>query len=195
MTFSAAVPLNSDSPATFPTQNQTNMARLQTIVGADHQFNLSAAADDGYHNIIHLTQQAPSGALAATGRVYCKSISGVIQLFYMDDAGVENQITPYYAQNPIKVSGSQVLASGTTTDILNVAYDYTGFGVALIPGTTSQSTYNFIRTGSAVDIHQIDSNDGTVLHPSIQFSGTILRAKNNSLGSQTVVWSLMINRL
>lgn len=94
MTFDPAVPLNSDSPSTFPGQNQTNMARLQTLLGADHQFNLSAAANDGYHNLIHMTQQAPSGVLAATGRLYAKSVGGLIQLFYMDDTGVEFQVTP-----------------------------------------------------------------------------------------------------
>lgn len=94
MSFNASVPLNSDSPSIFPAQNQTNMTRLQTIVGADHQFNLTAAADDGYHNLIHLTQQAPSGALAALGRLYGKSSSGRVHQFYMDSAGTEYQITP-----------------------------------------------------------------------------------------------------
>src|ERR1700743_2456561 len=100
MTFNASVPLNSDSPSLFPTQNQTNMTRLQTLLGADHQFNLSAAADDGYHNLIHLTQPAPSGALAATGRLYSKSSSG-INLFYMNEAGQEYQVTP---SMPIRAS-------------------------------------------------------------------------------------------
>lgn len=94
MTFNPAVPLNSDSPSLFPAQNQTNMGRLQTLLGADHQFNLSAAADDGYHNVIHLTQQAPSGALAATGRMYSKSSASRIHAFYMDDTGDEYQVSP-----------------------------------------------------------------------------------------------------
>jgi hypothetical protein len=195
MTFNAAVPLNSDSPAIFPSQNQTNMTRLQTILGADHQFNLSAAADDGYHNLIHLTQQAPSGALAATGRLYVKSNGGVIQLFYMDDTGVEHQITPYDLLNPIKVNGSQVLASGASTNVLNVSYDFTGFGVAFIAGTSVQRTYNFSRSGSATDIHEIDNNSGPVSRPTLQFVGTVLTVKNQSGGSQNVVWSLMVNRL
>ncbi len=97
MTFNAAVPLATDSPSIFPAQNQTNMARLQTLLGADHQFNLSAAANDGYHNIIHMTQQSPSGALAATGRLYAKTIAGRIHLFYMDDTGQEYQISPQMA--------------------------------------------------------------------------------------------------
>lgn len=171
------------------------MARLQTLLGADHQFNLSAAADDGYHNLIHLTQQAPSGALAATGRLYVRSNGGVIQLFYMDDTGVEHQLTPYDLLNPIKISGSQSLTSGNTQTVFSVAYNFTGFGVAFVSGTSSQRTYNFLRTGSVTDIHEIDNNSGPVSRPTLQFSGTDLTVKNQSGGTQTVVWSLMINRL
>lgn len=114
MSFNASVPLNSDSPSIFPAQNQTNMGRLQTIIGADHQFNLSAAADDGYHNLVHLTQQAPAGALAAVGRLYVKSAGGAINLFYMDDAGLEYQITPVSIA-PTKVTGSVALAGSATS--------------------------------------------------------------------------------
>jgi hypothetical protein len=195
MTFDASVPLNSDSPALFPAQNQDNMSRLQTIISADHQFNLSAAANDGYHNLIHLTQQAPSGALAATGRLYVKSSGGLIQLFYMNDAGTEYQVTPDYVNSPIKVSGSASLASGASQTILNVSYNYTGFGVALIDATSVQRTYNFSRSGAATDIHELDTNTGGVSRPTLQFSGTNITIKNNDSGVQTVVWSLMINRL
>jgi hypothetical protein len=94
MTFSAAVPLNSDSPSVFPAQNQTNMARLQTLVGADHQFNLSAAANDGYHNLVHLIPQTPSGTLSGIGRFYSQSSGGNVNQFYMDDSGIPYQITP-----------------------------------------------------------------------------------------------------
>lgn len=122
MTFNAAVPLNSDSPSIFPAQNQTNMSRLQTLLGADHQFNLSAAANDGYHNLVHLTQQAPSGALAATGRLYVKSSGGAISLFYMDDAGVEYQLTP---SSPIRAivnfNGTGSTGSKTIRSQFNVS--------------------------------------------------------------------------
>lgn len=94
MTFNASTPLNTDSPSIFPAQNQTNMSRLQILLGADHQFNLTAAADDGYHNVIHMTQQAPSGVLAGTGRYYAKSSAGKINAFYLDDSGADYQITP-----------------------------------------------------------------------------------------------------
>lgn len=195
MTFNPTVPLNNDSPAIFPAQNQANMSRLQTLLGADHQFNLSAAADDGYHNLVHLTPQAPSGALPGIGRVYVKSSGGVIQLFYMDDAGVEQQITPFDLVLPVRVIGSQSITAGNSVIILNVSYNFAGFGIALINGTNIQRTYNFSRSGAGVDIHEIDSNDGGISRPTIQFSGTTLTVTNQDSSTRTVVWSLIYNRI
>lgn len=193
MTFNAAVPLNSDSPAIFPSQNQVNMARLQTLLGANHQFNLTAAADDGYHNLIVMTEQAPTGALPGYGRLYVRTNGGVVQLFYMDSTGREIQITPDDLLNPIKVNGSASLGGGASTTIFAPSYDYTGFGTVFIAGTSRQSTYNFMRSGSAVDTHTIDNNGSSP--PSIAYTGTTLRVTNNSGGTQTIVWSLMVNRL
>lgn len=193
--FNAAVPLNSDSPSIFPTQNQTNMGRLQTIISADHQFNLSATADDGYHNLIHLTQQAPSGALPATGRLYVKSSGGLIQLFYMDDAGTEYQVTPDYVNSTIKISGSISLAAGASTNVLAVAYDFQGFGSAMINASDVQRTYNFQRLGSSTNIVEINNTSGSISRPTLQFSGTNLQITNQDGSSRTVVWSLLVNRL
>jgi len=185
MTFNAAVPLNSDSPSIFPAQNQTNMARLQTLLGADHQFNLSAAADDGYHNIIHMTQQAPSGALAATGRGYVKSVNGRIHDFYMDDAGREFQITPtipiYAAVNFVGSSTAIRFGFNIASVVRNGAGDYT------INFTTALPSNNYIVTGMCMrdvttgGVIQIkpDSNYGA------QVSTTSVRVLTVSLDSNT----------
>lgn len=195
MSFNAAVPLNSDSPGIFPAQNQTNMARLQTIIGADHQFNLSATGNDGYHNLIHMTLQAPAGALASTGRLYVKTVSALVQLHYMDSAGTEYQVTPAYINSTMNVSSNASLGGGASTTIFSVAYDYIGFGVAYISGTNIQRTYNFMRSGAQVDIHELDSNSGGSSRPTMQFSGTNLRVTNQDGGAQTIAWSLVINRI
>lgn len=141
MTFDASIPLSADSPATFPAQNQTNMGRLQTIVGADHQFNLSAAADDGYHNIVHLTQQAPSGVLAATGRLYAKSSASRIHAFYMDDQASDYQITPTM---PIRASVN-FNAAGTIRSSFNVSsVSHPSTGNYTINFTTNMPNTNYI---------------------------------------------------
>ncbi len=97
MTFDPAVPLATQSPALFPAQNQANMSVLNANIGRDHQFNNTPNAipptdDTGYHNLIHMTIQAPSGVLASTGRLYAKTASARVFPFYMDDTGQEYQL-------------------------------------------------------------------------------------------------------
>lgn len=195
MTYNPSVPLNSDSPAIFPAQAQTNFTRLQQVMGADHQFNLIAAANDGWHTLIHMIPQAPAGVLAATGRLYSKSSAGIIQLFYMDNNGTEYQLTPQSATEVSKITGTAALGGGGTTSALNPAYDYTGFGTVYINNTNVHRTYNFMKSGANVDIHELDSNAGGVSRPELYYSGTDLRVRNNSGLAQFVVWSLMINRI
>lgn len=60
MSFDPIQPVPAQSPAVFPPANQTNMQRLQALFSADHQFNLSAAANDGWHKIIRWVSQAGS---------------------------------------------------------------------------------------------------------------------------------------
>jgi hypothetical protein len=156
MSFDAAVPLNSDSPSIFPAQNQTNMARLQTLLGADHQFNLSAAADDGYHNVVHLTQQAPSGALAATGRFYAKTSASRVHAFYMDSAGAEYQLTPSMPiRAAVNFQGNGAVGACPLRSQYNVAsVSKTADGSYTVNFTTAMPNNNYIvlvtgmRTGS-----------------------------------------------
>lgn len=146
MTYNALIPLNSDSPALFPAQSQANFTRLQTMIGADHQFNLTAAADDGYHNIIHLTQQAPSGALAAIGRLYAKSSAGRIHGFYMDDTGDEYQITPTMPiRAAVNFDGTGAVGVQVIRSQFNVAsVNRTATGKYTITFTTAMPDANYI---------------------------------------------------
>jgi hypothetical protein len=169
------------------------MARIQTLLGANHQFNLTATADDGYHNLIVMTPQAPSGALAGYGRLYVKTSAGAVQLFYMDSTGTEIQITPDDVLNPINENGSQSIVSGGTVTIFAPSYTYTGFGTVFRSGTNNQGTYNFMRSAGSTDVHELDSNGSN--YPTLTYSGTNLRVTNNSSSTQTIVWSLMVNRL
>lgn len=169
MTFNAGAPQNSDSPAIFTSQNQTNMSRLQTLLGADHQFNLSAASDDGYHNIIHMTQQAPSGALAATGRSYVKSSGGRIHQFYMDDQGTEYQLSPGM---PIRASVNFAGNGGNGAQAIRSQYNVTevertGTGQYIVKFTRNMPDANYIvhltgmRTGTNQDIFGSVTSDNS----------------------------------
>lgn len=168
MTFNPLIPLPSDSPGIFPAQNQANMTRLQTLLGADHQFNLTAAADDGYHNLIHMTQQAPSGALAATGRLYVKSAGSFIQLFYMDEAGREYQVTPGVVA-AVNFDGTGALGpqSLRTPGVVNVtSVVRTGTGRYTVNFTTPIANANYIvqvtgMKGSAGEVIGFVEGSGT----------------------------------
>lgn len=165
MTFNPAVPLNSDSPSIFPAQSQTNFARLQTLLGSDHQFNLSAAANDGYHNLIHMTIQAPSGALASTGRLYAKSSAGRIHCFYMDDTGAEYQVSP---ATPIRAmvnfNGTGVVGAQTIRSQFNVASVMkTGTGLYTINFTTPMPDANYVVQVTGMRDSAGSQSHGTVL--------------------------------
>jgi len=136
MSFNPAIPLNSDSPSIFPAQSQTNYSRLQTLLGADHQFNLTAAANDGYHNLIHMTVQAPSGVLATTGRSYVKLSAARIHQFYMDDTGAEYQITPTL---PIRASVNFNGTGAVGAQVIRSQYNVT----SVVKTTNGAYTVNF----------------------------------------------------
>ncbi len=193
MTFNAAVPLNSDSPSIFPGQNQTNMARLQTLLGSDHQFNLSAAADDGYHNLVHLTQQAPSGALAATGRLYVKTASSLVQLFYMDSSGLEYQITPT-SLAPTRVTGSVALAGSATSGSVYTIPDNsqgTIFVNYITPAGGQFRYLLFYKSGNTFTDSEIIV-DASGVRPSISIIGSDIHIVNGSTSAKTVAYYIMV---
>ena len=146
MTFSTAVPAATDSPAIFPAQNQTNMTRLKTIVQADHQFNLTAAANDGYHNLIHMTIQTPSGALASTGRRYVKTSAGRVHAFYMDDTGAEYQETPTMPiRAAVNFNGTGAIGNQSLRSQFNVtSVNKTSTGHYTVTFTTAMPDANYI---------------------------------------------------
>lgn len=173
MTFNPAVPLNSDSPGIYPAQNQVNMARLQTLISADHQFNLTAAANDGYHNLVHLTQQAPSGALAATGRFYSKSSAGRIHAFYMDDTGAEYQLSPSMPiRAAVNFDGTGAVGAQTMRSQYNVASVMkTGTGLYTVNFTTAMPDANYIV--QITGMRNIDSQTHGFVLGSASYSSSV----------------------
>lgn len=165
MTFNPSVPLNSDSPSIFPAQNQTNMSRIYTIIDKDHQFNLATATNDGYHKIIHMTIQAPSGGVSATGQSYAKTSAGRVHQFYMDDTGDEYQISPTM---PIRASvnfdGTGAVGVQTIRSQFNVAsVTKTGTGAYTVTFTTAMPDANYMVQVSGMRNVAGDVISGTIL--------------------------------
>ena len=142
MAFNPAIPQNSDSPSTFPGQAQTNWGRLNTLIAADHQFNNAAAANDGYHNLVHLAPQAPAGALASTGRLYSKLSAGRIHAFYMDDTGASYQMSPTMPiRAAVNFSGNTINSGYNVASVAKGALDS---GIYKITFTTPMPSVNYI---------------------------------------------------
>ncbi len=198
MSYNQLIPLNTDSPGIFPSQARTNFSRLREIIEGDHQFNDSLQENDGYHNLIHLTQQDPSGSLAGIGRLYSKIVDGVVQLFYMDDAGTPHQMTPEASVGPTKIVGSVPIAANDSFTIFSTpTYDYTGYGTVYVNDLlATQKSYVLVKTGSYATVSLFSDNDTFFFNlPTLFYDGTNLKAKNNSGATVDVVWSLMINRV
>lgn len=96
MSFSTNVPNANQSPNLFPTQNQTNMGRLKTIIRQDHVFNdTTDATTDGIHKKVSLQTRSgiatkPSGAASV---LYARNDgSSIPQLRFYN--GTEYTLTP-----------------------------------------------------------------------------------------------------
>lgn len=167
------------------------MGRIQTLLGADHQFNLTSPGtipnNDGYHNLIHMTQQAPSAPLAATGRLYVKSAGGFINLFYMDDAAVEYQITPIFPA-PLKLTGSVTVGGfGTSPTIYTVpSYTQGTIFVNYTSPSTSIYTYNLFFGSGTGTVGSAVLNSGGTNPPTISFSGHDMRVVNHVNSTRTI---------
>lgn len=193
MTFDALIPLASDSPGIFPAQSQANFTRLRDIIAADHQFNNSAAANDGYHNLIHMTPQAPTGALAGVGRLYVKDVAGVIQLFYRDSAGTEYEITPESTISPTLIYSSQNIAAATTVTVFaDPGYKYTAIATAYLNGLQNFSSASCVL--SAAIGNRVTFAQSLGAFPTFSYFGGDLRVTNNAGIAQVVWWSIMLNR-
>lgn len=161
MTFDPAIPLSTDSPALFPSQSQANFAQLKKIIEADHQFNETAAANDGYHNMLHMQipNPAPTGALASLGRLYTKTVGTAVQLFYMDSLGVEYQITPDSSNSSIvKTAGLNVTATPTIILAGNDMPKYTAILTIIEFSTNHFKTYTVFRDGVTANLSSLNSS-------------------------------------
>lgn len=112
-------------------------------MASDHQFNLSAAVNDGYHTLIHMIPQSPSGPLTGIGRLYCSTSAGTINLFYMDDTGASTQITPAMpisaAVNFNGISGASIRSSYNVSSVTRLSQ-----GVYKVTFTTPMPDSNYV---------------------------------------------------
>lgn len=77
MTFDPSIPDAATSPGLLPITAATNWGRLEALLGADHQFNDTAAGTDGFHKISHwMNEGAAVAASAGVGQLYTRTATG-----------------------------------------------------------------------------------------------------------------------
>ena len=181
MTFNPNLPLASDKLRVFPGDITTNnWPRLQTIISADHQFNNSAAANDGWHKVIHMIEQGSDPTTAAnTGGLYGKAVAGANQLFYRKPSN--STIIQITGDTTAAASGSTFLPGGiilkwgiqpsvsdNTSISFSSAFTTNCWNVSVTPIRNNTATrVLYVRTGSVTTsgfIVRTDSSGGLGLY-------------------------------
>jgi hypothetical protein len=172
MTYTNTLPLTTDKIRNFPGDVSTNQwPRINTVVSADHQFNASAATNDGYHKVVHWIRQAgafndgtpAASALNNIGLTYTKRQSNGAAtptyreaLFFKngtasaadDGSVIETQLTAAPIRAMIVFPGATPLVP---TFAFNATAATTGTGLYTITmgaGTVPSANYGIFVTGN-----------------------------------------------
>lgn len=137
MTFSVTVPNASQSPGLFPAQANTNFTRLKTITDADHQFNDTAAATDGYHKRVSYINQPTLPAVPASANAIGYSLSvdmGTNPAVFRDEVFSRNAQGVH-----VMAARAQVLFQGRNTP--GACTLYSAYNVASVTRGASAGLY------------------------------------------------------
>jgi hypothetical protein len=190
MTFDPNIPNAGQSPQLFPPQSNSNFTRLKTIINADHIFNDTAQATDGYHRQCTMIVRAQPMSLPTGSNAVLYSwldTSGQSQLRYYNGAD-DYQVTPF-ADAPVKVTGSVALAgnatSGTVYTIPNNTYG-TIFVNYISPSGNFYRLYFFYKSGSTDIGSGIMQESSNSSRPAIAISGSTIQIVNGNSSARTV---------
>lgn len=194
MTFDPNAPNPGQSPGLFPTQNNTNYARLKTIINADHVFNDTAQATDGVHRQVTMISRAdPVSLPAGTNSILYSWIDGDGQTqlkFY--NGTVDYDITPI-APSPLKITGTMALAGSATSSSVYTIPTNT-FGTIFVnyqfPFGTLYRLYGFSRTGAQVNTFVISQSGGSGL-PAISVPAFDILLVNGTGSARTILYYIV----
>lgn len=194
MTFSISVPNATQSPGLFPAQNNTNFQRLKEIINNDHNFLDTAGAAQGIHRQTTLiNRSAPGGLTAGNGILYSALDSNSLSQLNWYNGVSNRQITP----GVISVSASASLINGASTTILaDPGYAYQAWLFANIDGSSGNpvlaSAVHFSNNANTVIQITTVGNAGPF---SFSYVGNDLKVTNGSGVVNTIIWTIMVNRL
>lgn len=151
MPYQTNIPNASQSPGLFPSQGNENFTRLKTIIGANHKFNDSAAADDGYHQNIKMLPIAVPSADATVGQAFANTADATGPLTYIDQANNRYQITPCLPMRAWVIfdgSGNILNSGNAKFNVTNIIVQ--GTGIYKINFTTAFPSIYYNWTGNVV---------------------------------------------
>lgn len=124
MTFSTVVPNAGQSPGLFPSQNNTNFARLKTIINADHVFNDTAQADDGIHRqVTQVNRTDPVTVPAGANSIlYGKTASDSVNEQWFYDGVTPRQLNWRELSGTVAVSSTFATIAAIPTNCYGEVY-------------------------------------------------------------------------
>lgn len=128
MTYDPNAPNAGQSPGLFPTQNNTNFARLKTIFNADHVFNDTAQADDGVHRQMTIVNRLNPGSVPAgtNSMLYGKAATdGVNELWFYNNV-TPRQINWREASGTVSVSAAFAVITAIPANCYGYIYLFKG---------------------------------------------------------------------
>jgi hypothetical protein len=199
MTFNPSVPNASEAPNLLPAQNSANFTQLRKIIVADHQFNNTAQANDGFHNQCTMINRSAPGSLpsGANGIFYSFLDANSQSQLSWYNGTTDHILTPYDELLPIRIVGSAgpVLAGDVATIFPDPGYDYMGTGFVYIASSFVNKYQSIFCRGSGQSIKDITSQTGAFSRPEFVYSTRDLQVMNNDGSTRTLLYSIIINRV
>lgn len=196
MTYDPVTPNAGQSPGVFPTGNNTNFARLKTIINADHVFNDTAQADDGAHRkmtMVNLSADPVALPAGTNGIVYSKVVSGETQMFFYNGVRISQ-----FTSGEVLLTGTVAVTSAFSTI---VAIPANMFGEVYLYKARFIQVGAFVSDASVVNgysyAEKFESGSGASQILRLGFdasgaSGLNLRVRNDSSSSFDGTWTYKI---
>lgn len=195
MTYDANVPNGGQSPGLFPVQNNTNYARLKTIISGDHIFNDTAANDDGCHKQVTLANRVdPSSVPTGTNSmVYGKAATDSVNELWFYDSVTPRQL------NWRVLTGTVSLPKNSYTFVVAVPANMYGFIYLYSSTGLWIQSAQFVSDGSVVRAFSNAEKyaDGSGSAPIVRFdmngaNGLNIRAYDENTGTAPLTWTYQI---
>jgi hypothetical protein len=196
MTFDPNIPNAGQSPGLFPPQNNTNFARIKTIINSDHVFNDTAQSTDGFHKQATMIARASPVALPTGSNAILYSWldgSGQTQLRFYNGAN-DFQITPIVNTGPVKVTGivnvtgdglSGAVYTIPTNTFLTIFVNYT------TPNSGNKYRYYMIYNSGGFNLGDLLKESPNTKRPAVEISGGQIFIRNGESSARNIAYYII----